>query len=289
MTAAADTGSFWTCPTCRKHVPSRSPACRCGYTRQGTTATIADVTVRKVDAPDDPAQSRSWVVWAFVAVVALAVGGYVAAKSPTPNPADSELAQKLRHRREAPPQQPQVVYIPVPQAPPSTPSPPIESPIVSTPVTPSLLKIAIPVSVPVPSATTLSPTVALESEMDIRRRLGAEDFERAMSVVAIKADQADVAWQRFVEGCHKNVTSVTAVAGVADRQWLVFAGVNVTTSQWTDACAEAGTFFALVRQVRSGVCVAEDRARQSWVYPGVRRDLRRKYRLDWDGWETACQ
>jgi hypothetical protein len=289
MIATADTGSFWTCPKCRKHVPSRSLACRCGYDRQGTTDAIGEVSVRKGDAPDSPARSHGWVVWALVAAAALTVGVYVAVKSPTPNPADSELAQKLRRRREAPPQQPQVVYIPVPQAPPSTPSPPIESPIVSTPVTPSFLKLAIPVAVPVPSAATLSPTVALESEMDIRRRLGAEDFERAMSVVAIKADQADVAWQRFVEGCHKNVTSVTAVAGAADRQWLVFAGVNVTTSQSTAACAEAGTFFALVRQVRSGVCVAEDRARQSWVYPGVRRDLRRKYRLDWDGWETACQ
>jgi hypothetical protein len=109
-----------------------------------------------------------------------------------------------------------------------------------------------------------------------------------MAQAAANADQADVAWQRFIEGCRKNVTSVTAVAGAADRQWLVLAGVNVTTTQWTDACAEAGTFTSLMRQVRDRVCVAEDRARHSSVYPGIRRELRHKYRLDWNGWDTAC-
>ena len=31
---------------------------------------------------------------------------------------------------------------------------------------------------------------------------------------------------------------------------------------------------------------ADEAARTASVYPGVRRDLRRKYKLDWDGWES---
>jgi hypothetical protein len=95
------------------------------------------------------------------------------------------------------------------------------------------------------------------------------------------------AWQRFVEGCRLNVTRATAVAGVGDRDWIAFAGASVTTTRWTDACAEADSFFALARQVRDGVCVADYRARRTWVYPGTRRELRHKNRLGWDGWETA--
>ena len=30
---------------------------------------------------------------------------------------------------------------------------------------------------------------------------------------------------------------------------------------------------------------AEEAARQADIYPGVRRDLRRKYRLDYAGWD----
>ncbi len=30
---------------------------------------------------------------------------------------------------------------------------------------------------------------------------------------------------------------------------------------------------------------AEESARRSGVYPGEARDLRKKYRLGWDGWE----
>lgn len=164
----------------------------------------------------------------------------------------------------------------------------------------SLGTLAAPSSAPSPDATPPTakslatspppqPELQGESEVDAKRRVGTEEFARAVAALSAKADQADVAWNRFLEGCRANVTSVTAVAGVADRDWIVFAGANTTTTQWTEACAEAGTFFALVRQVRDGMCVAEDRARQMWVFPGTRRDIRHRYRLNWEGWDAACQ
>ena len=37
--------------------------------------------------------------------------------------------------------------------------------------------------------------------------------------------------------------------------------------------------------VRAEVARATEAARQNGVYPGVMRDLRREYKMDWAGWE----
>jgi hypothetical protein len=126
------------------------------------------------------------------------------------------------------------------------------------------------------------------SEVDQRRAAGSAEFDAEMQILSRKADQADEAWSRFVVGCRLERTTAVAGGAVGGRDWFVFAFAGVTTTRWSDACTEAGTFFALVDQVKAGVCVAEDRARMSWVYPGTRRDIRRKYRLDWDGWDRVC-
>lgn len=128
----------------------------------------------------------------------------------------------------------------------------------------------------------------MESDIDRRRRLGAEAFESEMVALGRKADDADVAWRRYVEGCRANVTHLSAFAAAADRDWLALAGAQVVQTEWTEACAEAGTFFSLVRQVKSGMCVAEGAARRAFVLPGTRRNLRQKYRLEWMGWDRTC-
>jgi hypothetical protein len=123
------------------------------------------------------------------------------------------------------------------------------------------------------------------------------EFERAMIALSGKADQADIAWERYLAGCRENITTATAssvaVVGVASRRWIAIVGAaatsSVTTRTWTEACAEAGTFFSLASQVSQGMCVAEDAARRASVYPGSRRDLRTKYRLDWSGWDSICR
>jgi hypothetical protein len=142
--------------------------------------------------------------------------------------------------------------------------------------------------VPPPAEIGVPPTT-LESEVDVKRRLGAELFERQIVALASKADHADIAWSRFAAGCRAEITTVTAVAGVADRDWIAVAGVSMTTTRWPDACADLGTFLALVQQVRDGMCVAEDQARRNWLYPGTRREIRHRYRLDWSGWDTVCR
>lgn len=282
--------SFWRCPKCSRRVPSRLGTCQCGFDRASSTEPIVDVMQ---SAPAREAASPGFPKWMLVVFAIALVGvGYYVVRTPAPDPGDSAIAQNLRRRREPPPQR-EVVYVPVP-APAAEPRPEeAATPTDLSAGSPSTVPASLPVARETPpprEPVSVAPVVqeSSETEVDVRRRVGAQVFERHVAALSGKADQADIAWQRYREGCRLNVTSLTAVAGAADRDWLVVAGVNVTTQTWTEACAEAGTFFALVRQVRDGMCAAEDGARQSWVLPGTRRDIRHRYRLDWDGWDSAC-
>jgi hypothetical protein len=110
-----------------------------------------------------------------------------------------------------------------------------------------------------------------------------------MQILSGKADQAGIAWQRYLKGCGLEVTHTDSGAMVGTRTWFAAAWESTTTTRPSDACADAGDFIALSNQVKRGMCVAEDRARQWSVYPGTRRDLRIKYRMEWDGWDRACR
>jgi hypothetical protein len=46
----------------------------------------------------------------------------------------------------------------------------------------------------------------------------------------------------------------------------------------------AGWITMLVR-VSEGMQGAEEDARRAGVYPGTRRDIRKKYAMDWSGWD----
>jgi hypothetical protein len=52
---------------------------------------------------------------------------------------------------------------------------------------------------------------------------------------------------------------------------------------------QCGPYYADVRtranDIRTDVLALDEAARQAAIYPGTRRDLRRKYRLDYDGWD----
>jgi len=302
MTDSSATGRFWLCPQCQRHVPIRTDVCQCGLDR-----TKLPVRVREVGglrpAPEKPRGSGGLVaalavVLACGALLYLGVRGFMTQEGGGP-----QGFRKLRLRG----QDPQVVYVPVPVAsseatPPQPPSgettpsadgdggaqkadPSLDPRAVESAEPPAgLLGAAAtpaPQVPPTPEASTLS-------ETDVRRAAGAAQFEREVQVLSAKADQADIAWRRYVEGCRLEVTQVEAGAAVGGRTWFAAAWASSTTTRQTDACAEAGTFFALTDQVRRGMCGAEDRARHASVYPGTRRDLRSRYRMDWDGWDRIC-
>jgi len=308
MTPPSQTGSFWICPDCRKHVPSRVAECRCGYRRGSKSEPEPAVNLGRGAVPGDEEKPgylrRIGITAGIVGLIAAAI--YISLEAQhRPAPKDTELARRLRERRSGN-RQPEGVYVPMPvsdqRSPAAASTPSVgaslspESPDAAHPV-PELPPAGLAARVVPPTVTPTPEPTPYETETDIRRREGLIEFERAMIALSTKADQADIAWHRYLTGCRENITTVSAssaaVAGAASRDWIAVVGAattsSVTVRTWTESCAEAGAFFSLASQVSRGMCVAEDAARRASLYPGSRRELRIKYRLDWSGWDSYCR
>lgn len=122
MSQGTSTGSFWRCPSCEKHVPSRQETCRCGFERGRAPKLARQVRVGSAAAQVSKAERSGPRLGAVVRAlsVILLLGGasywaYLSWKAPAPAPEDSELARKIREGREARARRPaEVVVIPAP-------------------------------------------------------------------------------------------------------------------------------------------------------------------------------
>jgi len=122
----------------------------------------------------------------------------------------------------------------------------------------------------------LSPAVA--SATDQRRAASAADYDRALAALARHADALDDYWERFRTSCYAGLPQDRW-----DREWFVVYQEVVEGA----AVPGCGSWLADVKKrawtIRSAAVEAEETARRADVYPGVRRDTRRKYRLDYPG------
>jgi hypothetical protein len=120
----------------------------------------------------------------------------------------------------------------------------------------------------------LSP--AQMSEHDEARAEGQKQLESAMQQFAHAADALDDYWKQFRASCYAG-----AIAGSYDREWLVVLSPRGMAGAVAQGCETA--FADIKRQaaaVRDGVLAADERARRADVFPGVRRQLREKYRFN---------
>jgi S1-C subfamily serine protease len=126
----------------------------------------------------------------------------------------------------------------------------------------------------------LSPTIP--SETDQTRAQGARMYEQAIVQLARRADTLENAWRQYGASCYKG-RSVTA--GL-DRAWFAVLNDRLTDDVVAPGCDRwFADFRRQAAEVAAGVIEAEELARQADVYPGMRRDARRRYRLDFPGWE----
>lgn len=106
MTSSTTTGSFWLCPSCKKHVPSRQNTCRCGFDRSQSAALTREVQTGANAAVQLEEHSGSRLRWAAgrVAMAVLVAGSFVWAyrawKEPASSPGNSDLARRIRAARE---------------------------------------------------------------------------------------------------------------------------------------------------------------------------------------------
>jgi S1-C subfamily serine protease len=133
-----------------------------------------------------------------------------------------------------------------------------------------------------------SPSASLESvlsggvtEADASRRTGEARFQQAMQVAAQRADQVDAQWKRLSSNC-----LLAPHPSDAQREWFVLRDQQVSFKASDAWCASFATDLGnYVRQFASFMAQMTEEARRAGVYPGAMRDVRRKHRLDWSGWD----
>jgi S1-C subfamily serine protease len=124
----------------------------------------------------------------------------------------------------------------------------------------------------------LSPAVASPGEQ--RRLEGLKAYEQTIAELARRADALDSQWRSFQGACYAG-----RITGSFDRVW--FALFEPRAMQGTVAPGCGAAFVDLRREaqdIRDGVVGADERARQADVYPGARRDVLRRGKLDYQGW-----
>ncbi|HXC16149.1 MAG TPA: trypsin-like peptidase domain-containing protein [Holophagaceae bacterium] len=121
----------------------------------------------------------------------------------------------------------------------------------------------------------------LPTESDQQREGGEKLYEARLIQLARYADALDTSWARFMANGWDG-----KVMGSFDRGWYAL---------WTPGALQGRPVLAYEQnyanlrsaadQLKARLESTEEDARQAGVYPGVRRDLRRQYRLDYPGWD----
>jgi len=121
-----------------------------------------------------------------------------------------------------------------------------------------------------------------KSTQDGLREQGNQEFEAAVRELAGRAREVDSLWNRYQAGCFR-VGSYQAPHG---RNWFRVWGapVDINDDSLGECRALLAEVYRMAEEIKRDMEQAEEQARRAGVYPGVRRDIRRKYGMDWSGW-----
>jgi Trypsin-like peptidase domain len=130
--------------------------------------------------------------------------------------------------------------------------------------------------------TALSQAMGGPREGDALRAKGEQTYTQALAWAAQNSQQLDDYWNRYASSC------VTSAAPSGDRAWFAVLepnGVSLNMSASINCQSWLDTIRTNAIPIKNTLDQAAEVGRRSGVYPGVMRDLRRKYHLDWSGWE----
>jgi len=121
------------------------------------------------------------------------------------------------------------------------------------------------------------------SEAELRRLQGTEAFDMNMKTLADAADKVDAQWNNYSSVCARPGRP----SGSPDRPWfpLVTDPSSIVNEANPRCRSLVDNLRNYVQQIADGMRQSNDWARRAGVYPGVQRELRRKYRMSWDDWE----
>jgi S1-C subfamily serine protease len=120
------------------------------------------------------------------------------------------------------------------------------------------------------------------SEGEQQRQRGEQDYARTMDVIARAATELDSFWTRYAPNC------VIAAVNAGDHPWFAVyspGGVRLGQSNTIDCGAWIDAVKTRAEAIRVEMDKAAETARQHGVFPGTARDLRRRYHLQWVGWD----
>ncbi len=108
-------------------------------------------------------------------------------------------------------------------------------------------------------------------------------YESAVARISARARTADQAFSDYTRACGgaKSTTSIPGPAG-----WSAILEGSAASSEGEDQCGTLLTTAArLGKEVQRELSAAEDAARRSGVLPGIMRQIRTTYGMDWSGWD----
>ncbi len=129
-------------------------------------------------------------------------------------------------------------------------------------------------------ALTQAMTGASDSEQT--RARAEQEYARLLEAASRSGDQIDAFWDRYAASC------VTTASRAGARTWFAVweqNGVSMNKVSSVDCGGWLEEVTARAAQIRAAVEPAAETARRSGVYPGPMRDLRRRFRMDWKGWD----
>ncbi len=137
-----------------------------------------------------------------------------------------------------------------------------------------------PVNTLATESSPLTPAFSSRSSTDDMRDDGMKTYEKIVAAVATRASELDSYWARIKQNC-----SVRVFPGY-DREWFGIWDDRAGLSASETSCVSAlNDLHELAGDVRSVMLQAQENARRASVLPGQLRDIRRRYRMDWQGWE----
>ena len=117
---------------------------------------------------------------------------------------------------------------------------------------------------------------------DQMRQRGEAAYRQTIEWAARNGDQLDGYWNRYAQTC------VMTTSRGGDRSWFAVYepnGVRITGTSVYDCNSWLNTVRSNADAIRTELTRAAESARQSGVYPGVMRDIRKQHRFDWTGWD----
>jgi S1-C subfamily serine protease len=130
--------------------------------------------------------------------------------------------------------------------------------------------------------TALTKAMGGPSDSDQARAKGEQSYAQVLEWANRNSAQLDAYWDKYAGAC------VSSSSRSGDRPWFaVFEtnGIRINATSTLNCQSWLDTLQSNAAPIRAAVETAGETARQSGVYPGVLRDLRRKHRMNWSGWE----